>query len=940
MKAYIRIGTIIIAAIFVLASCQSGPTETKVPGLEGIPSDADIVSGTLENGLQYYILENSKPARKAELRLIVNAGSVLEDEDQRGLAHFLEHMAFNGTERYPRNELISFLQDIGMEFGPDINAYTSFDETVYMLSVPTDRPGVLTQGFEVLEEWAFNMTIDPEEVVRERGVVMEEWRLGRGANQRILDRILPLLFADSRYAVRLPIGLEEIIASADAERLRRFYEDWYRPELMAIVAVGDFDPAAIEDEIVRRFSPYTNPEPIRERPRYDIPPLDEALFAFESDPEATVTAVEILNRYEPVQVSVPDDYSQLLVENLFYMMINQRLGEIAQRDNPPFLTASVYQANYTRWTAQSGITALVRPDGIERGLEAIATEYARIAQYGFLESELDRAKRDLYSSFESYWKDGENREHREFLGSIQDAYLTGAPLPDLDWEWEQVQRLLPLIDPEDFTALVANRLTDDDRLVIISGPDEINSYALEAAEADAIIAAAFDADLEPWEDNLRDDELVKVVPAAGEIISESYDEGAGIFEWTLSNGARVYVKPTDFKDDEVLFSSFSPGGLSMISDEEYLDGSLASTVVQVSGIGDFSAVDLNKVLAGVNVSISPYINEYEEGTSGSSTRRDFESLLKLNYLYFTAAREDEVAWSSYAGRLEDYLRNQELDPRVQYQFRINDVIFDGHPRARNLRADDVTYVDMNRSLEIYSRRFADGGDFSFVITGAVDPEAIRPLVELWIGGLPGLGSNEVPRDNGMDYFPENVRSEVRAGLETASIVTQVWHGVTEWNYDNLYDLAALTAALDILLVEKVREEVGGTYSIYSTFSLDNIPDEDYRIIVQFSAEPERVDELIGIVNSIIENISSNGISADYVAKVSESQRLNYRENLERNNWWLAQIKFLVSQDLDWRYATDKNEWYDALTAEDIQQSVRRWIDEAVYGEIILFPEGF
>jgi zinc protease len=940
MKILLKSMLMLFATVFLLMSCGSAPDVAEMGPVSGIPFDEAIVRGELENGMKYYILANERPADKAELRLIVNAGSVLEDEDQRGLAHFLEHMAFNGTELYPRNELIAFLQEIGMEFGPDINAYTSFDETVYMLSVPTDREGLLDQGLEVLEQWAFHMTIDEEEVVKERGVVLEEWRLGRGANQRILDKILPELFEGSRYAVRLPIGLEEIIVSADVPRLRRFYEDWYRPDLMAVVAVGDFDPADIEARIIDRFSPYTNPEPVRDRPLYEVPRREEPGYEFVTDPEATVTAVEILNSYQPIAVESREDYRDVLVEILFYQMINQRLGEITQRADPPFLTASAYQLNYTRWTAHSGITALVRPDGIRQGLEAIADEYARIAQHGFLQSELDRSRTNLLSAFESFWKDADNREHSDFLGQIQDHYLKGAPVPDIDWEWELVREVLPGIRLEDFGRLVDTRLVDPDRLIIISGPEEAAGYAIEGAEAQEILASSLGNQQELWEDEVREDELVKVLPSAGEIVGESFDEAAGIYEWTLSNGAKVYIKPTDFKSDEVLFSAFSPGGLSLVSDEDYLSASLASTIVQVSGIGDFSAVDLDKALTGINVSLTPYIGEYEEGLDGGSTPGDFETLLQLNYLYFTEPRQDDVAWNSYAGRLEDYLRNQELDPRFRYQNRINEVLFNGHPRALNITSDDIPRVDMPRSLEIYADRFADGGDFSFVITGAVNPDEIRPLVELWIGGLPGLGRDEEPRNNGIGYFPEDVRSELRAGLDTASIVTQVWHGATEWNYDNLYDMAALSAVLDILLVERVREEAGGTYSIYSAFSIDSVPEEDYRILVQFSAEPERVDELIEIVNSIIDEIAREGVDPSYTARVSESQRLNFRENLERNPWWNAQIQFLIKEGLDWRFATDKVDWYNALTPEDIQRAAQTWMSNATYGEIILFPESF
>ena len=923
-----------ISALILLlgSSCQS-----LASTISDIPLDRQITRGVLENGLSYYIVENDKPENRAELRLIVNAGSILEDKDQRGLAHFLEHMAFNGTELYPKNDIVSFLQDIGMEFGPDVNAYTSFDETVYMLSVPTNQGNVLNKSFEVLEQWAFYMTLDEQDVIDERGVVLEEFRLRRGAQQRILDQILPVLFKGSLYAERLPIGQEEIIRSADSQTLRRFYDDWYRPDLMAVVAVGDFDSSAVENMIRERFSKHTNPPSPKERTRFEVPILPEEQYVLVSDPEETITSIDILNRHNPEELLARDDYRNILIETLFYSMINQRFFELIQKADPPFIDAQTYPASYTRWTQHSGISVLSEIDGIERALHNVSTEYERLRRYGFLQSELDRARSQELRQYENYWKERNTREHSQYLAAIQENYLTGIPLPSIDWEWEAVQELMPEIILSDFNQLIDERLNDNYSTIIITGPEELEDNLLTQEESFTAYRFARTENIDPWFDTVVSGELVPNPPGAGSIILEEYDEPAGIYRWNLSNGAVVYARPTDFKEDEILFSAVSPGGLSLVDDDVYISGSLAATAVEVSGLGEMTAVDIEKALAGKQVSIAPWISEYEEGLSGSASPEDLETLLQLGYLYFTDLGKDEEAWESYSNRTTAYLENQEREPRVQYRNRLSAVLYNDHLRSRNIQSEDIAKVDFPQALDIFRKRFANAGDFTFFFVGSFEPEQLKSEIERWIASLPGNEEQETPQDRGLNYFTGNIRDELRAGIEPLSIVTMSWNAEISWSYDTLYDISALSSVLDILLIERVREEAGGTYSIYSTFALNNVPDDDYQFIVQFSAEPNRVDELIDIVKKEIARISDEGPESGYVQKVSESQRVNYGENLERNAWWLSQIQFLVTNELGWEYALEKTKWYDALTAEDIRNSARILLGYVNYAEIILFP---
>ncbi|AHC15492.1 M16 family metallopeptidase [Salinispira pacifica] len=947
----------VIMLIFALVSCTTASdsldagSATDNGSTAFIPQDSRLLSGELENGMEYYIRENDRPENKAELRLVVNAGSILEDEDQLGLAHYLEHMAFNGTEKYPKNEIVSFLQEIGMEFGPDINAYTSFDETVYMLSVPLGDEQLLDTGFEVLREWAFHMSIRQEDVDEERGVILEEWRLGRGANQRILEQILPVLFQDSRYARRLPIGSEEIIRTADAAVLRRFYEDWYRPDLMAVIAVGDFQADEIEAKIRTTFSGYggeddtagddepTGEDEPRERPRYDVPLSDEDKYMFVTDPEATVTSIEVMNQYEPSILRRPDQLDDVLAEQLFYSMINSRFSEIVQTSGTPFITAQAYSTQYTRWSGHSGITVLSSPDGIPRAVKNLGLESERLRRHGFLPSELERAKQNLLRSYENYYRERDNREHSSLMGEIQEHFLKDSPVLSPSWLWKQVQQRLPEIDTGDFSEIISRRLDPGNRLLLISGPDSIEQFRLEKEEAYTLLDSWNSAEVEPWDDGETGTELVEEIPGKGNITARETDSETGIHRWELSNGAVVYVKPTDFKSDEILFSAFSPGGLNMAEDDEYLSASLASTISQVSGLGGYSAVELNKFLSGINASVSPYVGDIQEGLQGSASPEDLEILLQMAYLNFTDPRADLDAWNTYAGRLSSYLEEQERDPRFRYQNRISQVVYDSHPRAENLSAEDVSRVDFTTAERFFAERFSNPGDFTFVFVGNADLEELENGVEQWIASIPSGEERDPVLDRGMDYFDEDIRSELKAGIEPLSIVTQVWTGSTAWNYENYYHMASLSSALDIILVEKVREAAGGTYSISSSFAMSRQPTEDYRFVVQFSCEPSRTDELIAIVNDEIQAIIDGTLESEYAGKVQESQRVNYSDNLQRNGWWLNQIQFLLEHELDWELALNKEEWYDRLTADNIISGAERWLgDQANYAEIILLPQ--
>jgi zinc protease len=631
-----------------------------------IVNDPEVRSGVLANGLTYYVRANDQPSGMAELRLAVAAGSLQEDEDQLGLSHFLEHMLFNGTEKYPENELIDVLESFGMDFGPDINAYTTFDRTVYRLTVKSDDRAQFLTGLEILEQWAFKATLDEDQFEKERGVIQEEWRVGRGAQARLQDEIYPVLFQDSRYARRRPIGDMDIVMNAPLEALTRYYEEWYRPDLMAVIAVGDFDPDETVELIRERFGGHSNPKDSLARVDYPIPRHEETLVKVAHDPEATRTSVQLYVKYDPPEARFRPELRRDLAEQLFFVMLNQRLGELSRSEEAPFLYGYGFTSEYTKDTSLAGLAAAVGEAGVLSGLDALVTEAERVQRYGFLESELERAKRDVMSFFENYWKQRNDMDSADFIQSFIDAYFMGDSYPSVDWQWDAVQDLLPGITLEEVADVADVLLSDENRVVIVSGPSVPAITELSNEDILEVLDRVEGRTLDPWEESAVNGPLVAEPPAPGRIVRRFLVPGTDIDQWELSNGARVLVKKTDFRSDEILFRAISPGGSSRVDDENYISSQFASDAVDQGGLGEFSADNLRKALAGKNVDLDSFIQDTYEGFSGSTTPADLETLLQLLYLYQTDPRRDAVAWNALMNRTAESLRNRESSPMTLY----------------------------------------------------------------------------------------------------------------------------------------------------------------------------------------------------------------------------------------------------------------------------------
>jgi zinc protease len=926
-----------LALVPLLAACAGAGRRDPYALARRLPADTGVVVGRLWNGMTYYIRANHEPRRRAELRLVVNAGSILEDDDQRGLAHFVEHMAFNGTRGFAKNELVDWLEKAGMRFGPDINAYTSFDETVYTLTLPTDTPRILATGLDVLEDWASGIVFDTAEVRKERGVVTEEWRLGRGAGARMQDQQLPVLFRRSRYARRVPIGDPETLRTFRVRELERFYRDWYRPDLMAVVAVGDFDAREMERMIRSRFFSVLPVKNARPRRVYPVPPSRETQFSVATDPEATGSSVTLVHKVPARTRATVRDYRDGIVESLYSGLMSDRLNELTQRPDAPFLGVSSFSGTLVRPVDAYMLSAEVADGGAARGLAALLAEAQRVARHGFTEGELAREKADLLRSWEQIHAERAKATSAQFAGQYVGHFLYGGPLLAEDTEYELHRRLLEGIALDEVNARARAWLRVPDRTVLVNAPRKPGLAPPSRERLLAVVDSVSRLVPAPYAETLSDAPLVEHPPTAGRVVSERAVPEAGVTEWTLANGVRVVIRPTDFREDEILMVGRSPGGTSLVPDENYLAARTATAAAQVGGVGGLSVVDLQKRLAGKAASVGTDISELQEGISGFAAPRDLETMMELVYLYFTAPRRDSAAWEAYRERARESLRNRGASPEAAFVDTLTRLLTRDDPRSRPLTAAAFDTASLDRALAVYRDRFADAGDFTFFFVGNVDTVALRPLAERWLGGLPSHGRRESWRDRGVDPPPGVVRATVRRGLEPKGRTQIVFHGPVQFGREAVVSLRALSALLEIRLRERLREDLGGTYGVGVAASVVRDPEPRYRFAVDFGAAPERLDELVRVVFSEIASLGRAGPTQDELAKVREEQRRQRELDLRDNNWWLMQL-----------LAYDNNGWDlagiaapadpGAVTAERIRDAARLYLDPQRYVQVSLVPE--
>ncbi|MEX0600811.1 MAG: insulinase family protein, partial [Rhodothermales bacterium] len=741
------------------------------------PVDPNVRIDSLENGLRYYVRRNVEPRERAELYLVVDAGSILEGENQLGLAHFVEHMLFNGTRNYPNEELIDFLESTGMRFGPDVNAYTSFDETVYTLTIPTDSTELVDRAFGVLVDWAAHATLSDTMIDRERGVVLEEWRMSdQNAQGRIRDALYPVLLHESRYATRLPIGTPEVIEHAAYETVRRFYADWYRPDLMAVVAVGDFDPDEMEARIRTRFAEVERPDSPAQRPTYEVPGHEQTLFEVITDPEYPYATVTAYYKQEADSVVTVGDYRRRLVGRLFNDMLNARLAEIARGADAPFLGASVFKGAFVRPSQFYGASAQVDEDSVLTGLRAVLTEVTRVRRHGFTSTELARVKQDVLRSYRRAYDEREKTSSGAFAREYVSHFLEGEPTPGIEIEYAAVQQLLPTIDVSDVNVLASDLLASENRVVVSILPEKEGVVPPTEGELQAVLDSVTDADVAPYVDDVQDQPLMASVPPPSDVVHRRTIPEIDVTELELANGVRVVMKPTDFKEDEIVMSAVSPGGSSLVPDSAAFSAETASQLVARSGVATFDRTALEKYLAGKVVSVSPYIGETTEGLRGSASPEDVETLLQLTYLYVTEPRASEDALSAYRNQMRSALVNRSANPTAVWQDSLQAALYGRDVRRMTPTIDMVDALAAERALEQYGQRFADASDFTFVFVGSFDVDSLTQMVRRYLGALPSSGREESWRDVAPEKPDGVVETEVYQGLGEQSYVAVVFHG--------------------------------------------------------------------------------------------------------------------------------------------------------------------
>lgn len=902
-----------------------------------LPQDKNVVIGLLENGIKYYIKQNKKPDKRAELYLIVNAGSVLENDDQLGLAHFVEHMAFNGTKHFKKNELINYLESIGIKFGPELNAYTSFDQTVYMLTVPTDSIEILSNGFLVLEDWAHNLAFDPTEIDKERGVITEEWRLGRGAQMRMLDKQLPILFKNSKYAERLPIGKKEIIESFNHKTLIDFYKDWYRPNLMAVAAVGDFDVKEIENYIKTHFENVPYPEQIKQKEFYPIPKHEETYFAIASDKEAIYSTIAVYYKRNPEIKKSIDDYKNELKHELFYAMLNDRLTELTTMADPPFNYGYAGSSKFVKSADVSFLVSVVKEGGIQKGFEALLTEAERVKQYGFTATELERQKTNQLRMIEKRLDEKDKTESRELMQSFVNNYLYDEPIIGIDNMYELYNTLIPQINLEDVNKISSELLKAENRVVLVSMPEKGDGKIPTDNELAKVIEKVSGEKITAYIDKVQSSPLVSIMPTPGPVVETSEIKELEITEWTLANGVTVIIKPTDFKNDEVVFSAFSPGGSSLVSDEDFLSANNAASLIYESGVGNFSKTELDKYLSGKIVNVNPFIGYYDEGLNGSTSPKDLETFFQLIYNYFMGPKIDSTAFLSYNSKMKAWLENMGNEPAVAFRDTLEVTLTNYHFRNRPLNVKMLDEIDLIKSISIYKNRFADASDFTFVFMGNIDLAMFKPLVETYLGGLPSLSRNEKPIDLKYTNIKGEINKEVRKGIEQKSSVAIAYVGDMKWSRKNEYIMESLMDVINIKLREAVREDKGGTYGIYGYHQIYRIPSTHYTINLNFGCAPDRVEELVAAVYQVLDSIKTFGPDNIVMTKIKETQKRQRELNLKKNNFWNGIIANYIQYNENPVEILNYSNWVDEITAKDIKQAANEYLKKDVV-KVVLYPE--
>lgn len=906
-----------------------------------LPQDPQVIKGTFPNGLTYYFRHNKKPEQKVELRLVVKAGSILETPDQLGLAHFMEHMNFNGLKHFQKNELVSYLQSIGVEFGADLNAYTSFDETVYILPIPTDKPDNLEKGFQIVEDWAHNALLTDKDINEERGVVLEESRLGKGADDRMLKKYFPKYASGTLYAERLPIGKDAILKTFKPDVLRRFYHDWYRPDLQAVIVVGDIDSATAISLITKHFKDLKNPA--NERPRNYIAakPRAKAEAMVVSDKEAISPSLQILF---PVQKHEEDknlgDYRHSLMRGLALSIINRRLRDLSQSANPPFAYAFAgfddMIHGYQSFTASTTFTT----DGVQKPLDALVAELLKARDFGFNEAELERAKAELMAGMDKMYNERKTTPSQVYAEEYIRNFLNGEAMPGLSNENNYYKELLPGITASEVSALPKKWMSSLNTFTLITAPQKHSLPLPTDAGLLALSQKAFAQKVEANKEEAVAKSLLEKLPAPGKLTARKAEPALGATTYTFSNGIRVTIKTTDFKSDEIRLNGVKKGGTNNYGIADKQSAQYADDVVGAMGFGSFTPTQIEQIMAGKVASVSTSMGDIHDNVSASSNVKDFETMLQYLYLRMTAPRKDEALFDAFRLKQKQQLQFLSASPQIAFFDSTFGVLYDHNPLAPSPvpKPADFDAIHLDRSLEIYKNEFGDASGFEFFIVGNVDTATALPLLETYLGGLPTSGKNPSFKDNGVRPIQGKKKMVMLKGKEKKSLILELYHGEHPYSEDFQLRTEALAEVLNIKVIEDLREKLGSIYSGGFQAQVSQEPFPHYSMVLYLPCGPENVDKLLSASAEEIKNIQEHGVDPKNLEKVKSQWHEKHKVNMKENGYWTSVLERVLYLNRDPNHVLQYDQWIDSLSSEQLQQTAREIFNGANEFTSILNPE--
>lgn len=924
-KLYLAIAGILIVAGNVLA--QEKP----------LPLDPAVRTGKLPNGFTYYIRHNEEPKNRVVFYLANKVGSILETDEQQGLAHFMEHMSFNGTTHFPKNELVNYLQKSGVRFGADLNAYTSFDETVYQLPLPTDKPEILQNGIQIMRDWAQEATLDPVEIDKERGVILEEKRLGQGAQERMRRKYFPMMLNQSRYASRLPIGTEEILKNFKPETIKEYYHSWYRPDLQALIVVGDVDVNVMEQTIKAKFSDLENPQQEKPRIKYTVALTGKNQFQVVTDPEMTDIVAQIMIKHKANDLTTASEYKAAITSQLFNRMLGARYAELLRQAEPPYLKGGAGIEDFLGGLDNFGVSVSVKPQGMEKGVKAVWREVERVKRFGFTATELDRARKSYLSRMEASLKEKNKTGSESYVQEYLKHFLKNEAAPGIDTEYELVKTSLPQITLEDMNKLAQTYIRNDNRDILLMAPEKDKAGLPDENNITNWLKAVEAEELKPYTDEVSTLTLLKKGPVPGKVIKEEKDAHLGITTLTLSNGVKVILKPTDFKNNEIMFNSFSAGGTSLYPDADY-QSAANSAIIPSFGAGNYNTTALGKYLSGKQISIQPYIGERSQGVNGGAAAKYLEDALQLMYAYLTEPRKDENQFQSIINRAKAGLVNRGSDPGTVFKDTISAVIGNYNVRRTPLTPAKLDQIKLEKAYQIYNERFADASATIFTFVGAIDIQAIKPLLEKYIASLPSTHKMEQAKDLGINPPAGRLEKNIYKGTEAKASVQLYFTGNVTYTTKDKMQLEALKETLEFRLLERLREDEGGVYTPGVYVSAGKYPHPRYTFVIAFGCAPQNVDKLITSALDEVNKLRSEGPPQVNVDKFKTEYQRSYETNIKTNKWWLTYLVGKLQDNESLNAMDDYDAEVQAITPKSLKLTAQKYLSGKNFMRFVLLPE--